>query len=123
MDYKSEVYVRTDGENRIVCVDGGYTKNNIKDISQWIKIDEGYGNRYNLCQNNYFPMNIITEGGAYRYKLVDGKPVECTAEEIAAQEEANKPAPSPSGDLESRVSAVESDVASLTAAIEKGLSL
>lgn len=95
MNYKSEVYVRTDEENRIVRVDGGCTMNNITDISQWIKIDEGYGDKYNLCQNNYFPLPIITEGGAYRYKLVDGKPAKCTPEEIAQQEEANRPTPVP----------------------------
>lgn len=95
MNYKSEVYVRIDVENRIVRVDGGCTMNNITDISQWIKIDEGYGDKYNLCQNNYFEKPIITDGGAYRYKLVDGKPVECTLEEIARQEEANRPAPVP----------------------------
>ena len=38
--------------------------------------------------------------------LVDGKPVECTAEEIAAQEEALKPVPTPS--LENRVEVLES---------------
>lgn len=91
MNYKSEVYVRTDEENRIVRVDGGCTMNNIKDILQWIKIDEGYGDKYNLCQNNYFPLPIVTEGGAYRYKLVDGKVVECSVEEIVRQEVANIP--------------------------------
>ena len=58
-------------------------------------IDDGYGDRYNLCQGNYFPQPIITMGGAYRYKLVDGVPTECTAEEIAAQEEALKPVDEP----------------------------
>ena len=69
-------------------------------------IDECYGDRYNLCQGNYFQESIITMGGAYRYKLVDGKPVECTAEEIEAQEEALKPVPTPS--LENRVEVLES---------------
>lgn len=38
-------------------------------------------------------------------------------------EEAHDPEPAPSGDLENRVAAVEHDVADLTAAVEKGLSL
>ena len=103
---KSQVYVLPDSSGYITRIDGGYTESNITDPGNWVLIDEGNGDRYNLCQGNYFPQPIITEGGAYRYKLVDGKPVECTAEEIAAQEEALKPVPTPS--LENRVEALES---------------
>lgn len=87
---KSKVYVLLNDDGYITRVDGGYTISNITDPKNWVLIDEGTGDRYNLCQGNYFPLPIYTEGGAYRYKLVDGKPVECTAEEIAAQEEAIK---------------------------------
>ena len=93
------------------------------DTTGWVEIDRGYGDKYHHAQGNYFPESIITMGGAYRYKLVKGKVVECTAEEIKAQEEANTPAPAPSDGLAERVAAVESDVADLTAAIEKGLAL
>lgn len=95
----------------------------LSDVTGWTEIDRGYGDKYYHAQGNYFPEPIITDGGAYRYKLVDGKAVECTQEEIAAQEEANKPDPSTPRSLEDRVATVESDVASLTAAIEKGLAL
>ena len=102
---KSKVYVLPDSYGYITRIDGGYTIGNITDPENWVLIDEGDGDRYNLCQGNYFPLPIYTEGGAYRYKLVDGKPVECTAEEIAAQEEALKPVPTPT--LESRVETLE----------------
>lgn len=59
----------------------------------WTEIDSGYGDKYHHAQGNYFPMPIITDGGAYRYKMADGVPVDCTAEEIEAQEEALKPIP------------------------------
>lgn len=103
---KSKVYVLLNSEGYITRIDGGYTIGNITDPENWVLIDEGNGDRYNLCQGNYFPQPIITDGGAYRYKLVDGKPVECTAEEIEAQEEALKPVPAPS--LENRVEVLES---------------
>lgn len=103
---KSKVYVLPDSSGYITRIDGGYTESNITDPENWVLIDEGNGDRYNLCQGNYFPQPIITDGGAYRYKLVDGQPVECTAEEIAAQEEALKPVPTPS--LENRVEVLES---------------
>ena len=88
---KSKVYVLPDSYGYSTRIDGGYTIGNITDPEKWVLIDEGNGDKYNLCQGNYFPQPIRTMGGAYRYKLVDGKPIECTAEEIAAQEEANKP--------------------------------
>lgn len=103
---KSKVYVLLNSEGYITRIDGGYTVSNITDPENWVLIDEGNGDKYNLCQGNYFPQPIITDGGAYRYKLVDGKPVECTAEEIEAQEEALKPVPTPS--LENRVEVLES---------------
>ena len=95
---KSKVYVLPDSYGYITRIDGGYTIGNIKDFTGWVQIDEGIGDRYNLCQGNYFPHPIITMGGAYRYKLVDGKTVDCTAEEIAAQEEALKPVDEPTQD-------------------------
>ena len=92
---KSKVYVMPDSYGYITRIDGGYTIGNITDPEKWVLIDEGNGDKYNLCQGNYFPQPIITMGGAYRYKLVDGKPVECTAEEIAAQEAMIQPPPKP----------------------------
>ena len=103
---KSKVYVLLDEKSRIIRCEGGYTMSNIDDVSQWTYIDEGTGDRYNLCQSHYFGKPIMTIYGAYNYKLVDGKPVECTAEEIAAQEEALRPVPTPT--LESRVDVLES---------------
>ena len=117
---KSKVYVLPDSSGYITRIDGGYTESNITDPENWVLIDEGNGDRYNLCQGNYFPQPIITDGGAYRYKLVDGQPVECTAEEIAAQEEALKPVPTPS--LENRVEVLETDAVETREALEMILS-
>lgn len=114
------VYVKPNDSSYITAVNSSAF---LTDTTGWVKIDEGYDDKYHHAQGNYFPEHIMTDGGAYRYKLVDGKAVECTPKEIAAQEEANKPDPAPSGNLEERVTAVESDVANLTAAIEKGLAL
>ena len=117
---KSKVYVLLNSEGYIIRVDGGYTIGNIPDLENWVLIDEGNGDHYNLCQGNYFPQPIITDGGAYRYKLVDGQPVECSAEEIAAQEEALKPVPTPS--LENRVEVLETDAVETREALEMILS-
>ena len=103
---RSKVYALPNAMGYITNIDGGYTIGNITTSEDWVLIDEGYGDKYNLCQSNYLPQPLRTDGGAWRYKLVDGKPVECTAEEIAAQEEANKPEVAPS--TEDRLKELES---------------
>lgn len=97
------VYVKTNASSYITGVN---SSDFLEDTAGWLKIDSGYGDKYHHAQNNYFPQPIYTEGGACRYRLVDGKPVECTAEEIAAQEEANKPEPVPT--TEDRLKELES---------------
>jgi hypothetical protein len=117
------VYVKTNSSSYIININSSAF---LFDATGWTEIDRGYGDKYHHAQGNFFEKPIMTDGGAYRYRLVSGQDKkwrECTPEEIAAQEEANEPTPAPAGNLEERVTAVESDVADLTAAIEKGLSL
>lgn len=78
----SKVYVKTDERGRIIRCEGGYTTPG--DRTGWIQIDEGTGDRYNLCQTHYFVGGIYTADGVPRYKLVDDQAVERTEEEIAA---------------------------------------
>lgn len=85
-----EVYIKTNENGYIIAVNSSAF---LTDTTGWVKIDEGTGDRYHHAQGNYLPACIITEGGAYRYKLEDGTVVECTAEEIAEQEEALRPEP------------------------------
>lgn len=84
------VYVLTDENGYITAVNSSEFLN---DPTGWVEIDRGYGDKYHHAQGNYFSESITTAGGAYRYKLVDGVPVECTAEEIAEQEAALSPDP------------------------------
>ena len=76
------VYVKTDSGGYIIAV---HSSAFLSDTTGWTEIDSGYGDKYHHAQGNYFPLPIITDSGAYRYKLVDGVPVECTQEEIAQQ--------------------------------------
>ena len=91
------VYVKPNENDYITAVNSSAF---LTDTTGWTQIDEGYGDKYHHAQGNYFPQPIITMGGAYRYKLVDGKPLECTTEEIAAQEAALVPSdPEPEPDI------------------------
>ena len=85
----SSVYIQTDELGRIIRCEGGYTTP--EDLIGWIKIDEGTGDRYNLCQSHYFEDGLYTEDGIPRYKIVDGAPVLRTEEEI----QSDRPDPLP----------------------------
>ncbi|MBR6654356.1 MAG: hypothetical protein IKL27_06465 [Oscillospiraceae bacterium] len=79
------VYVQTNSNGYITAVNSSAF---LPDTVGWTAIDSGYGDKYHHAQNNYFPQPIMTDDRGCRYKMVDGVAVECSAEEIAAQEEA-----------------------------------
>lgn len=79
------VYVKPNENSYITAVNSSAF---LTDITEWMEIDSGYGDKYHHAQGNYFPQPIYTLNGAYRYKLVNSKPIECSAEEITEQEKA-----------------------------------
>ena len=83
---KSKVYIQTDAQGRVLRCEGGYTTP--ADLTGWKLIDEGSGDRYNLCQSHYFDGGLYTLDGVPRYKLADGAPALRTEEEIAAEQAA-----------------------------------
>lgn len=108
MEDKCIVYVKTNSDDYITAVDSSAF---LTDTTGWVEIDSGYGDKYHHAQGNYCPESIITEGGAYRYKLMNRKPVECTAEQIAAQESAIQTEEKPT--QEERIAALEAENAML----------
>lgn len=112
------VYVKTDSSGRIIAVN---SSSFLSDTTGWIEIDRGFGDKYGHAQGNYFQTPICTDDGAFRYKLADGKVVECSTEEVAEQEEANVP-DTPSPTLESRVETLENDSTEMREALEMILS-
>ena len=77
----SQVYVQIDTSGRIVRCEGGYTTPT--DLSGWVQIDEGNGDKYNLCQSHYFD-GLYTADGICRYKYEDGACILRTDAEIEA---------------------------------------
>ena len=75
------VYAKTDDASRITAVNSSAF---LPDTTSWEEIDRGFGVKYHHAQGNYFPKPIMDERGIYRYKLVDGKAVERTQEEMDA---------------------------------------
>ena len=107
-DDKSKVYIQTDTDGRILRCDGGYTTP--ADLTGWLEIDEGNGDRYNLCQSHYFEGGLYTMDGIPRYRWGGEKAVLRSKEELEADRSAIT-APEPSTTLETRVAALEADAA------------
>ena len=81
-EFQSKVYIRVDEHDRIVVCDGGYTTP--EDLTGWIYLDAGEGDKYNLCQSHYFEGGLFTEDGIPLYKWKDGMVISRTTDEIAA---------------------------------------
>ena len=88
----SKVYVQTDEKSRILRCEGGYTTP--ADLTGLVQIDEGTGDKYNLCQSHYFEGGLYTMDSLPRYKLTDGQAQARSEEEISA-DRAARPEPEP----------------------------
>ena len=103
---KSKVYIQTDADGRILRCEGGYTTP--ADLSGWLEIDEGNGDRYNLCQGNYFDGGLYTMDGIPRYRWDGSAAVLRTEEELEA-DRAAIPDSKPSKTVEDRLTALEAE--------------
>ena len=103
---KSKVYIQTDTEGRILRCDGGYTTPS--DLTDWTEIDEGTGDKYNLCQSHYFDGGLYTMDGIPSYRWDGTQVVERTVEELEA-DRAARPAPPPT--TNERISILEEQLA------------
>ena len=95
------VYVKVNNPGYITAINSSAF---LSDLTGCTEIDQGEGDKYHHAQGNYLPELLMTQNGAYRYKLVNGIPIECTPEEIQEQEKAKQPTPS----QEERIKALES---------------
>ena len=77
MDNKIKVYVKLDENNVVVDIQSSVFLDNTEN---WIKIDEGYGDKYALAQTHYLSKWITDENGIFNYKYED-KLIELTDEE------------------------------------------
>lgn len=75
-----KVYIKIDANNCIVDINSSIFLENIKD---YIKIDEGYGDKYSHAQGNYFPIEkpLKNSKGIPNYKYENDEIVALTEEE------------------------------------------
>jgi len=109
------VYVQVDDQSRIIAVNSDAF---LYSLDGWVKIDEGYGDKYHHAQGNFFDHPIRDERGICRYKLVDGVPEERTQTEMDGDwVPPAPPAPSP----DARITAIEETLAAYEAAYAEGV--
>ena len=103
---KSKVYIQVDSDGRILRCEGGYTTP--ADLTGWIEIDEGTGDKYNLCQSHYFDGGLYTMDGIPRYRW-DGSAAALRTEEEMEADRVAIPEPKPSKTVEARLTALEAE--------------
>lgn len=88
MDSLIKVYVKTDSTG--ICDISSSVF--LQDPDGWMQIDEGQGDRYAHAQSQYFDVPLFDKQSCHNLKLVDGQPVQRTAEEKQVELDA-RPAP------------------------------
>lgn len=81
------VYIRTNADGCITAIDSDIF---LSDTTEWIKIDEGEGDKYAHAQTAYLDKPVVDDFGRYNYRYVDGK-----TEEIPEEEKPPIPVPDP----------------------------
>lgn len=65
-----KVYVKVNTKNEIVDINSSIF---INDLTDWVKIDEGFGDKYSHAQSQYFDKPLMNEDGTYNYKYEYGR--------------------------------------------------
>lgn len=68
-----KVYIKIDNQNNIVDINSDIF---IQDFTNWIYIDEGYGDKYAHAQSQYLDKSLIKDDGSWQYKYVNNKIME-----------------------------------------------
>ena len=65
-----KVYIKVNDKNEITEVGSSIF---IKDLTGWIEIDSGFGDKYAHAQSQYFEKPLINDNGVYNYKYINNK--------------------------------------------------
>ena len=107
MENTYKVYVKTDAAGRITAINSNAF---LSSLEGWQEIDCGSGDKYHHAQGNYLG-SLLDDRGLFLYKLINGKPVERTQEEM----DADYTPPVPALTAEERMTEIESALIELAA--------
>lgn len=72
------VYIKVDSNNKVIEINSSAF---LSDITGYIKIDEGFGDKYHHAQNNYLDSPLMNIDGTHNYKWYYKNVVPTTLEE------------------------------------------
>lgn len=67
-EQKIKVYIKVNGNNEVTEINSEIF---IRDLSGWIFIDDGFGDKYAHAQGHYLDDQITDENGDYNYVYSD----------------------------------------------------
>jgi hypothetical protein len=70
---KYQVYIKINKNSDVVNINSNVF---IRDYTNWIKVDEGDGNKYAHAQSGYLNKPLFNKNGTCNYKYINGKIVE-----------------------------------------------
>lgn len=76
-----KVYIRIGESNRVTAINSSAF---LSDLTGWIEVDEGTGDRFHHAQGNYLEQPLMDSEGLYNYAYIDGS--------VALRSEADKEA-------------------------------
>lgn len=85
-----KVYIMTNDSSTVIAINSSAF---LTDLTGWVEIDEGVGDKYHHAQGNYLPKGLMTDDGIYQYKYADGTAQERTPDEIQAERDARPEPP------------------------------
>ena len=68
-----KVYIKKNESNKVVEINSEIF---IQDLTNWIYIDEGFGDKYAHAQSQYLDKSLVNEEGQFNYKYENGEIVE-----------------------------------------------
>ena len=83
------VYIKMDDGGNIIEVNSSAF---LSDVSAWMKVDDGCGDKYHHAQGNYLEKGIVDSDGCYNYQYINGAIVERTSDDKQAELVSRQPA-------------------------------
>lgn len=68
-----KVYIKINSNNEIIEVGSSVF---INDLTGWVEIDGGFGDKYAHAQSQYFDKPLMNDDGSYNYSYIGGRVTE-----------------------------------------------
>lgn len=106
---ESRVFILVNELGMVTRIEGEYSLPD--DLTDWVLIDSGYGDRFALAQSHYLDKPLIAEDGTHNYYYDELEGTREATEEERETERASFPEPLPT--LEERVTEHTADIEAL----------